>query len=451
MHATFLGQPAIGTARKPRIYENHYRAIQRLPGSVPARLMPPAMERDIQNFAPNAYAQSVPGMLDDQHRVLLSSLESCLSGREAPALLVLGCGGEVLPYSFQYLDGALGESNVERIHALIRDGRIFMLDLTDSEESGLRRSQSTLTHCGFFNPGPFHCCRAGGETYIPQRKVQAADYSPSSVIFLQQNLRDPLLIVDESIDAIDANLSLHHVTQTRECMLRVYEELYRVLKPGGLLHLGEGNVDMNYSEEKICRIGADLADILGTPVTVQDGRDPQYPYHYLIGQRGDHTRLHMTASPKQAEIHLSDEGTVHLPARGPRAAPAESLTGPQLMAELRQRGYRQALVLDDSVVLPLIDPLMDCDREGLIEPVDHYYGAAAERCRKAYSGKRDELVRQTTNAMDIERGRAARGIVEYYMGEPLILETLGKVGFVDIRVIRQSEPFYNIAAWKPAL
>jgi hypothetical protein len=58
-------------------------------------------------------------MLGDQHRVLLSSLEAHLSARDAPVLLVLGCGGEVLPYSFQYEDGALGESNIARVHAMI--------------------------------------------------------------------------------------------------------------------------------------------------------------------------------------------------------------------------------------------------------------------------------------------------------------------------------------------
>ncbi len=409
------------------------------------------MERDIQNFAPNAYAQSVPEILGDQHGVLLSSLENFLSGKEAPRLLVLGCGGEVLPYSFQYQDGALGKSNAGRIYAMMREGTLILLDVTDSEQSGLRRSQATLTHCGFFDPGRFCCCRAGGEMFVAGGKIQPSDYPPSSIILLQQNLRDPLLIEDGSVDAIDANLALHHVTQTRERMLRIYRELYRVLKPGGLLHLGEGNVDMNYSERKICRIGADLVEILGREVVVQDDRDRNYPYYYVIAPGHRDGPLQSASSSKPTDVSISDEGIVHL---RPGFSVEASGTAPakeRLIEELGRRGYKQSLLMADRVALPLIDPMMDCDRKGLIEVVDRYYAAVLERCRRGYGGRRDELVRATASAIEIERGYAARGLVEYYMGEPLILDALGKAGFMDVRVIRQSEPFYNILARKPVL
>lgn len=407
------------------------------------------MERDIQNFAPKFYAQSVPEMLGDQHRVLLSSLETYLSGKDAPTLLVLGCGGEVLPYSFQYQDGSLSESNIDRVQAMIRDGHLILVEVTDSEESGLRRTQATLTHCGFFHRERFCFYRAGGNTFVPEGKVHPDACPPSSVIFLQQNLRDPLLIADESVDAIDANLTLHHVTQTREYMLRMYRDLYRALKPGGLLHLGEGNVDMNYSERKICRIGADLAEILERDVTVQDDRDPKYPYHYLIPPGSKDSFLQTTSSPKEADIYLSDEGIMHLRLGDSMPASDASPTNERLIEELVRRGYRQSLLMADHVALPLIDPLMDSDRKGLIEGVDRYYKAITERCRRGYAGKRDDLVRGTESAVGIERGYAARGIVEYYMGEPLILDALAKAGFEVVRVIRQSEPFYNILAKKP--
>ncbi len=124
-------------------------------------------------------------------------------------------------------------------------------------------------------------------------------------------------------------------------------------------------------------------------------------------------------------------------------------TDEKLIEELDRRGYRQSLLLADRVVLPLIDPLMESDREGLIERVERYYSAAADRCCRAYEGKRDELVRATLSAMEIEKGHAARGLVEYYMGEPLIRDALDTAGFVDVRVVRKSEPFYNILAQKP--
>ncbi len=407
------------------------------------------MERDVQNFAPRAYAQSVPVVAGDQHRVLLSSLESHLSGKDAPTLVVLGCGGEVLPYSFRYQDGMLGGSNIDRVRGMIRHGNLILVDVSDNAESGLRRSQETLTHCGFFREDRFRCCRAGGNSFVPDGKVQGDACGPSTVMFLQQNLRDPLLIADESADAIDANLTLHHVTQTRECLQRMYGELYRALKPGGLLHLGEGHVDMNYSEHKICRIGADMAEILGHEVVVLDERDPQYPYCYRVGPGRTDSLLHVSPRLQEAEIRLSAEGTVHLWPRVSTATSGAASANQRLLNELGRRGYRQVLRLADQVLLPLIDPLMEIDQKNLIEKVDRYYDAIIERCRTGCAGTRDGLVRETEKAVNIERGHAARGIVEYYMGQALILDALAKAGFENVRVVRQSEPLYNILAKKP--
>jgi len=105
--------------------------------------------------------------------------------------------------------------------------------------------------------------------------------------------------------------------------------------------------------------------------------------------------------------------------------------------------------LRDHVALPLIDPLMDSDRQGLIEGVEAYYRIGLEWCYRGYPGKLDELVRATETAVAIEQGHAACGIVEYYMGEPLIREALGEAGFEDVRIIRHPEPFYNLFASKP--
>jgi SAM-dependent methyltransferase len=396
------------------------------------------VERDVQNFAPRIYAESAPRVLGDQHRLLLSALEAHLSTKEAPTLLVLGCGGEVLPYSFQYRDGLLNGSNVVRVHAMMKNGRMILVDVSDSEERGLVRSQRTLAHCGFFDGGRFRACRAGRDTFVPEGPVHADAHEPRSVVFLQQNLRDPLLVADESVDAIDANLTLHHVTQTREHMSRAYGDLHRALKPGGLLHIGEGNVDMNHSERKLCRLAADIAEILGKEVTVQDDRDPAHRYFYLVAPHTTDSVLHSTP-PGEAEIRVSDEGVVHLQPLTRTSASGVSPTNEALVEALGRRGYRQLVLMADHVVLPLIDPLMASDRDGLIDGVDRFYSAIAERCP----------MREMQTALRVERGRAARGIVEYYMGESSIVDALGSAGFDDIRVARESEPFYNVLAKKP--
>jgi len=118
---------------------------------------------------------------------------------------------------------------------------------------------------------------------------------------------------------------------------------------------------------------------------------------------------------------------------------------------LRNKGYKQITVFEcaGGIIIPLIDTQMPDDIERHIIPVNRFYDEIQRRAN-GYSGIDDELVGQISKGIEFERGNALKGIVEFYMGESIILNTLQKVGFVDIHVTHhRTEPFYNITAKKP--
>lgn len=404
--------------------------------------------RDIATLFGDAYSKSAPRVLGDQHGFLLNTLETKLADKNDPVVLVLGPGGQVLPYSCQYTDGKLGDSNRDRMKKIIRDGKLILLDyVLDFDQNGLVKGLYTLTKTGFFdkaadgsvifNVGKF----ATGETINP------ADLKPATVSFVKNNLRDNLKVADSSVDLVEATLSIHHASVTRDELRRVYREISRVLKPGGIVHLGEGNVNMNYSEDKLIRIGQDVCEYLGTPVHLEDNRDSGNGYvlnaMFVPGKKYD--RLPAFSKLKDAvlpaEVLVDKDGIVHVTAQKPI----------DLMRTLHGKGYKSLSIEHGSAVtMPLIDPSMPEDVAGHIVPVDGYYAAIKSRIVRGYQGVDDELVAKISKGLADESGKARKGIVEYYMGEPQILAALNDVGFKDVQVKHHEiEPFYNITAVKP--
>jgi len=405
--------------------------------------------RDIATLFGDAYSKSAPRVLGDQHGFLLDTLETKLAGKNDPVVLVLGPGGQVLPYSCQYTDGKLGDSNRDRMKRIVRDGKLILLDyVIDFDQNGLVKGLYTLTKTGFFdkaadssvifNVGKF----ATGETINP------ADLKPATVSFVKNNLRDNLKVADSSVDLVEATLSIHHASVTRDELRRVYREISRVLKPGGIVHLGEGNVNMNYTEDKLIRIGQDACEYLGTPVHLEDNRDSGNGYvlnvMFVPGKKYD--RLPAFSKLKDAvlpaEVLVDKDGIVHVTAQEPI----------EMMRTLLGKGYGDVRTTDAThVQMPLIDPSMPEDVAGHINPVDGYYAAIKSRIVRGYQGVDDELVARISKGLADESGKARKGIVEYYMGEPQILAALNDVGFKDVQVKHHEiEPFYNITAVKPA-
>jgi hypothetical protein len=271
--------------------------------------------------------------------------------------------------------------------------------------------------------------------------VDADDYPPGSIILICQNLRDPLLLAPGSVDAIDANLCLHHATQTRNLLVTTCAAIFEVMKPGGLLHLGEGRVDMGSTEGKMLRLARDLAEICGSTVELADLRDPSYPSRRDIGPAD---------SPGLGyELQVTADGLALVRPGRPGCPITVSPASSHIGEALKSRGYRQMLILPDSIVLPLVDPLMARDACH-VEEVFRYYDALADRATRGYGNKDEHLVRLVTEAIHLERGNAARGVVEFYQSEGANTEALASVGFTDIvSTHHEDSPLYSIVARKP--
>jgi len=242
---------------------------------------------------PDTWARSVPAILKEQHSFLLESLEKHLKHEDkSPTLLVLGPGGSVLPYSTRYEGYRLTTSNRDRIKGMIRDGKVILSEcMAENSRQGwdLKNESRTLEAMGFFDPGYFNRGCLTSESLDPN------DLDKAVIAYMENNLKDNLKVQDETVSAIDANLVLHQVTVIREEQERLYKEMLRVLRPGGVLHLGEAELDTMYTEDKIGRIGMDLSSFFGSSLVVKDNRRKGnifYPFCYVFEKGRSYNSLH---------------------------------------------------------------------------------------------------------------------------------------------------------------
>ena len=224
--------------------------------------------RDMATVFTDVYSCVAPKMLKEQHEFLLNSLENHFKDISNGSLVVLGPGGLVLPYSMQYDGQNLGKTNRKKIKKILKKGRAVFVDyVLSAKHGGLEKQLDTLKKMGFFEENYFL------KGAFNPGKISNIGPGPETLSFLLNNARDPLKIDDDFADAVDANLSLHHTYVNRAELDRLCKELYRVIKPGGMLHLGEGNVDMNYSEDKTIQLATDLSRILNKSIVVTDDRE----------------------------------------------------------------------------------------------------------------------------------------------------------------------------------
>lgn len=383
--------------------------------------------RDIATVFNDVYSKSCPKILGEQHKFLLESLKKHLKNKNS-TLAIFGPGGQVLPYSCKYnKDGSLGETNREYIKEIIGNGNIILIDyLTEFNKGGLEKGKYTLKKMGFFDKDYF-------------KPSESEDLEERTIKFLKNNLRSPIKLDDNSIDAIDANLSIHHASVTRNELNRIYQEMYRILKPNGMLHLGEGNVNMNYSEDKLIKVGQDISKILNQPVLMSDERDKNNNFVTLayFEKNTKYNELPVIEKGNNPQIVVDEDGLIKLKTK-------ENITD-----KLKEMNYKQILSFSNEIIVPLIDPEIEEDYIGLIKPVNNFYNTIAKRVTEEYFENNPKLVKSLLKGSNIEREYAKRGIVEYYMSENIILKTLKKVGFKDIFVkYHKKKPFYNITAKK---
>jgi hypothetical protein len=218
-------------------------------------------------------------------------------------------------------------------------------------------------------------------------------------------------------------LAVHHATQYEVDIYNFGSDACRVLQPGGVLHIGEGDVDMKYSERKKLKIAEDIIKEMDISVVVQDERCPDDIPRRRYLNIGDENPLCVFVSPT---------GMVSIP-----YAPAYDI--------LQRAGYKQIALIDGrNVVLPLIDHAMEEDFQGMIVPVREYYRRVAETCLPRLDKDKHEAL---WKALTKERSDAERGLVEFYSPPTMICDQLRKAGF-SIEETRYTKhgPFVNILA-----
>ena len=367
-------------------------------------------EQSAEDLAPKKiYPAIARAMMGELHANLLEVVSYHLRGGSGKNLLVLGPGSEVLPFS-EHLDD---------VGDMINGGDLILQDYNET------------------------ICRKMKE-YLEGKKsdrLTFGDAGPGQarVIIRHQDVRAGLAAQPDSLDAIDMTVSVHHATQYENDLIRILADARRVLKKNGLLHIGEGNVDMKYSERKLERLVKDVSEITGTNIELFDRRNGIENRRQLL--------LGYLDLGERTTILVNEQGMVELLGVGLSCSSDRSKPNEYEVAEaLAQRGYKQMIESDHSIFLPLIDHAIEDDFQGLIVPVRKYYAEVSAACLKNLAPEDHEAFRK---AISKEQSDAERGLVEYYSPPSMVEKNLQLAGFrlLDVRYTEQG-PFVNYVAVK---
>ncbi|MDD5580486.1 MAG: class I SAM-dependent methyltransferase [Methylobacter sp.] len=340
--------------------------------------------------------------LFELHSNLLNLLGKGLSQQPGPKnLVVVGPGSEALPFS----------ENIEVVTTLLNGGNLILLDYNPDICALL---PAYLESKGFALR--FNITRSQNDNLIDPSGLH------NTIVIKQWNIANGFPFPDSSIDAIDMTVSMHHVTPYTSDISDLFRQARKPLKPGAVLHLGEGDVDMKYSERKINKLASDMLDARVRGVWISDARNADSPpRQWHIGN--ETAEVAMKVSPTgMVSIHHADVETVS--------------------SHLLKSHYKQMHLGDETIVLPLIDHAMEEDFQNLIVPVRAYYEAIAELCLQHLD---PSYHTEFSKALFKEQSDAVRGIVEYYSSPATLCDALITTGF-KIDEIRHTinGPFVNI-------
>ncbi len=342
--------------------------------------------------------------LFELHANLLELLRIWLSLREAPKnLVVVGPGSEVLPYS----------EHLELLVSLLDGGNLILLEYN---KEICDKIPAYLENKGFASRFSIERCK--DEDIIDPGNFR------NTILVKQWDIRNGYPLPVASVDAIDMTVSMHHATQYTSDINDLFMHAKKILKTGAILHLGEGDVDMKYSERKIKRFAHDVLSSGVKGVRISDSRYEDFsPRKWLVGEVDTEALIHIT-STGMVSIHHTDIKKVS--------------------SHLAKTGYKQLLITDNAVVLPLIDHSMEEDFQGMIVPIRAFYDAIAELCLRRLDPAHHE---EFFKALSKERSDAERGIVEYYSLPSSLCDALNNTGFIiDEKRYTANGPFVNILA-----
>jgi len=362
------------------------------------------------------------------HSNLLREIANALQKRRAPTLGIFGIGGEVSPYGYfpRWFTDNVGEGNV-----VVLDYNPKILGMGYRYLNSQQVFDSFTPEVHLKSDSSIEELLQGGRSpplsivnVNPDVVIDPRTFGDRRFIFSEANFKFPLRIAEESLDAVDSTLALHHVFAYTEDVRRIFREIFRVLKPGGLFHLGEASVNMRRSEENIEKIMGVLDDVY-----FSDERDPECMVR--IGSPRAKYRLILT---EEGHFEIDNDEDVRN----------------------KLSSHYTFTVNDGKIFLPLIDPVRDAD---FVEAVNQYYlRNNIEKARllgimdpsqKPFTAKR---IQDSIQQGLIEKGNAERGLVEFYSPQEFLITMLREVGF-DVRSElanpnRTEAPMVNIYASK---
>lgn len=272
-----------------------------------------------------------------------------------------------------------------------------------------------------------------------------------TITFMEHDLHDTLPNMGE-FDVIDASYALHHISRYLQIIQARIGEVYDSLREGGLFHVGTGFADMTYSEKKIYSMGEIIrasADL--DRLVVLDKRVPKRVYS-VVFEAGKEPKVVDGEMPYDNKpVVIDNEGYVHIPKEL-----AEGNT--QL---LQGTNYD----IEEFKVVPLIDPRLREDSEGLIVPVLGFYLPTNVEIQnlepaKVVTGELTEeaienakkLITSAVREDRYERHNAERGLEEFYMPKGVWMDLLSRFRSVDIRTPNSGgkgfQDLVNLVAYK---
>lgn len=387
------------------------------------------MSEKLENSKPDiackpGYSDSAKIVLKEVHENLLTTLESKLKEKQNPNLLIVGPGADILPYA----------NNLKRFKNIIKNGNIILSDYNPEICKGLPKKiqeigldKRSIKYNDEFNKNKTNT------TYIQESDIRFGTGLPRN-----------------SLDAIDMTVSVHHATPYIDNLDSIFKSAYNSLKKGGVLILGEGNVDMKYSEKKINKIREDYMQAFGKQPTFVDLR---------LGDFKNPLKLEPDSNGEinyNEAIGITNDGYVKI---------FSEKNGQKLFDEFAKRNYFSnnpfsgfVKMTNNSINFPLIpwkgnlnEGLSDIfgfkdDYNGLIAPVNEYYDAIESVLQQNTDTETYAVFKEHLRE---ERNNAKKGIVEFYTAPTDVLQSLQRTGFsVEDFKYTNTGPFVTTLAVK---
>ncbi len=355
--------------------------------------------------ATSAYPALARALMSEMHNNQLEMISKGLKNIKGyKTLVIVGPGAEVLPIS----------ENKEWLIKNLDGGNLMLMDY--NEDICVNKIPSFLKSIGFDDDFSI-------ENIVGNNDLREGN---NRILIQPRDIRKGYAVPDNNISGIDMTVAVHHATQYESDILDFFNEAYRVLQPGGFIHIGEGNVDMKHNERKLHKIADDLLAYGAESVKVTDAR-----------YSSDEPREILKGVGNPVNVSITNKGMVSITDIDDAEKLADHLTG---------IGYKHMITHDDGLIMPYIDHAMEDDFQGLIVPVKQYYTNIRNDC---FPHLPEKYVEGVTKAWEKEQSDAERGLVEFYSPPQMLVDNLKKSGF-DVDEVRYTDkgPFVNILAVK---